>query len=218
MSDLSSVVCLVEDDVAVRQSLAQTLELEDITVIQAGSVVATKPQIGSDFPGVVLSDIRMPGKDGFDLLDWVQTVDPDLPVILLTGEGDVPMAVRAIAAGAYDFLQKPCQPDRLLETLHRALDHRHIILKNRVLEDQLRRTKAANHSASLGAPDTPEAGVSLADQMDAFERLILTETLKRNQGKAAEAARELGLPRKTLYDKLARHQISAKEFRGRKEG
>ena len=213
------LVFLVEDDAAVRKSLAQTLELEDVSVIQAGSVVATKPQIYADFPGVILSDIRMPGKDGFDLLEWVRGFDTDLPVVLLTGEGDVPMAVRAIGAGAYDFLQKPCPPERLLETIHRALSHRHLILKTRALERQLSRADALNHAAKLGAPSGGDAAqeIPLADQMDAFEHVVLSETLRRHQGKVTEVAQALGLPRKTLYDKLARQGISARDFRQAKE-
>jgi len=60
-----------------------------------------KDHIAPEFAGVVLSDIRMPGRDGFYLLDHVQAVDSDLPVILLTGEGDIPMAVRAMERGAF---------------------------------------------------------------------------------------------------------------------
>lgn len=214
MTPTDRLVFLVEDDAAVRKSLAQTLELEDMTVIQAGSVVATKPQITADFPGVILSDIRMPGKDGFDLLEWVRGFDTDLPVVLLTGEGDVPMAVRAIGAGAYDFLQKPCPPERLLETIHRALSHRHLILKTRALERQLQRTDALNHAAQLGASiEGGTDGIALADQMDAFEHVVLCETLRRHEGKVTQVAQALGLPRKTLYDKLARHGLSAREFR-----
>lgn len=136
-------VLLIEDDKALRQSLAQSLELEEIEVTQAASYIEAKTHIDVDFPGVILTDLRMPGKDGFDVLDFARKSDPELPVILLTGEGDVPSAVRAMAAGAYDFLEKPCAPDHVLSVLSRAMDHRMAVLTGRRAERRLRRSDAA---------------------------------------------------------------------------
>ncbi len=126
-------VLLVDDDAAVREALAQTLELAEITAITASSFVAAKDRITARFDGVILSDIRMPGRDGFHLLDYARKQDPDLPVILLTGEGDIPMAVQAMAQGAFDFLEKPCAPADLLRVLERALKTRALVLDNRRL-------------------------------------------------------------------------------------
>lgn len=134
---------LIEDDAALRTSLTQSFELEDITVIAASSYVMAKPHITRDFTGVILSDIRMPGKDGFDVLARAQEVDPDLPVVLLTGQADVPMAVRAMAEGAYDFRQKPCPPEQLLEAVTRAIEHRQLVLRSRQMERQLQAGDAA---------------------------------------------------------------------------
>ena len=124
-------ILLVDDDAAVREALAQTLELADLTALTAGSFVAAKGQITAQFEGVILSDMRMPGRDGFHLLDYARTQDPDLPVILLTGEGDIPMAVRAMAEGAFGFLEKPCAPADLIGVLERALKNRAMVLENR---------------------------------------------------------------------------------------
>ncbi|MEL7212318.1 MAG: response regulator [Pseudomonadota bacterium] len=140
---MSKSVLLIEDDAALRASVAQTLELEDITVTQAASYIEAVDHISASFDGVILSDIRMPGKDGFDVLGTAQARDADLPVILLTGEGDVPTAVRAMSEGAHDFLEKPCAPDHLVEVLNRALEHRKLVLKNRATEARLRRSDAA---------------------------------------------------------------------------
>ena len=71
----------------------------------------------------------MPGRDGFHLLDYARSVDPDLPVILLTGEGDIPMAVKAMGEGAFDFLEKPCAPADLLAVLERAIKTRRWCLR-----------------------------------------------------------------------------------------
>ena len=130
-------VLLVDDDAAVREALGQTLELADLTPTLAASYIEAKDHIAVDFAGVVITDVRMPGKDGFQLLEYAQKTDPDLPVILLTGEADVPMAVRGIAAGAFDFLEKPCAPKDLLTVIARALKTRALVLENRQLKRQL---------------------------------------------------------------------------------
>jgi two-component system C4-dicarboxylate transport response regulator DctD len=107
--------------------------LADLEPIIAASFVAAKDLITSGFRGVILSDIRMPGRDGFHLLEYAKAQDPDLPVILLTGEGDVPMAVKAMDQGAFGFLEKPCSPNDLLSVLERALHTRSLVLENRRL-------------------------------------------------------------------------------------
>ncbi|WP_170513802.1 sigma-54-dependent transcriptional regulator [Ruegeria atlantica] len=132
-------VLLVDDDAAVREALAQTLELAEYHPVTAGSFVAAKDHIRDDFPGVIVSDIRMPGRDGFHLLNYANEVDPELPVVLLTGEGDIPMAVRAMGQGAFDFLEKPCAAADLLEVLNKAFAARAQVLERRALKNELMR-------------------------------------------------------------------------------
>lgn len=136
-------VLLVDDDREVREALGQTLELAELRPILAGSYIEAKDHISPAFPGVVVTDIRMPGKDGFALLAHARAVDPELPVILLTGEGDIPMAVRGIASGAFDFLEKPCAPSDLLAVIDKALKTRALVLENRQLKHQLQSGDAA---------------------------------------------------------------------------
>ena len=114
-------VLLVDDDRAVREALSQTVELAGLTPVPAGSFIEAKDHISADFQGIIVSDIRMPGRDGFHLLDHVRSIDSDLPVILLTGEGDVPSAVRGITGGAFDFLEKPCAAKDLLAVIEKAV-------------------------------------------------------------------------------------------------
>ncbi|ETW12540.1 C4-dicarboxylate transport transcriptional regulator [Roseivivax marinus] len=130
-------VLLVDDDAAVREALGQTLELADFDATTAGSFVEAKDLIAPDFAGVIVSDIRMPGRDGFHLLDFAREADPDLPVILLTGEGDIPMAVRAMSAGAFGFLEKPCDAADLTATVARALRTRGMVLENRRMRAEI---------------------------------------------------------------------------------
>ena len=136
-------VLLVDDDAPVREALGQTLELADLTPVLTGSYIEAKDHIGPDFAGIIVSDIRMPGKDGFALLELALSRDPELPVILLTGEGDVPMAVQGMQAGAFGFLEKPCAPKDLLEVIARALKARALVLENRRLKRELARGDAA---------------------------------------------------------------------------
>ncbi|MEY1555767.1 sigma-54-dependent transcriptional regulator [Yoonia sp. R2331] len=130
-------VLLVDDDMAVREALGQTLELADCTPVLAGSFVAAKDHITPSFPGVIVSDMRMPGRDGFHLLNYALTVDPELPVIILTGQGDIPMAVQAMEAGAFSFLEKPCAPATLIAGVERALEQRGMVLDNRRMKLEL---------------------------------------------------------------------------------
>ena len=134
---MTDTVLVVDDDREIREALAQTLDLHDFSPLAVGSFIEAKDHISSGFDGVILSDIRMPGRDGFHLLAYAHEVDPDLPVILLTGEGDVPMAVNAMSQGAFDFLEKPCAPAALVPVLQRALGARRLVLENRRLKKQL---------------------------------------------------------------------------------
>lgn len=130
-------VLVVDDDAAVRGALVQTLELGNLQPIAAGSFIEAKDHISASFDGVIVSDIRMPGRDGFHLLSFAQGIDAELPVILLTGEGDIPMAVRAMGQGAFGFLEKPCPANDLLAEVERALKTRALVLENRLLKAQL---------------------------------------------------------------------------------
>ena len=134
---MTRCILVVDDDRQVREALAQTLELHEFQPLTAGSFIEAKDHITCGFDGVILSDIRMPGRDGFHLLAHAHEVDPDLPVILLTGEGDVPMAVTAMTQGAFDFLEKPCAPAALVPVMQRALGARRLVLENRRLKKQL---------------------------------------------------------------------------------
>src|SRR5690606_1492231 len=85
------------------------------------------------FEGVVVTDLRMPGMDGRALVERLAAIDADLPVVMMTGHGDIAEAVEAMKRGAYDFLAKPFAPERLIESLRRALDKRALVLDNRRL-------------------------------------------------------------------------------------
>ena len=126
-------VILIDDDPHLRQALYQTLDLAGLHVLPLAEANGLAERIGRDWPGVVVSDIRMPGMDGLELLAQLHGQDPELPVLLITGHGDVPLAVQAMRAGAYDFLEKPFASDALLDSVRRALALRALVMDNRSL-------------------------------------------------------------------------------------
>ena len=126
-------VILIDDDPHLRQALFQTLDLAGLSVLPLAEANGLAERIGRDWPGVVVSDIRMPGMDGLELLAQLHGQDPELPVLLITGHGDVPLAVQAMRSGAYDFLEKPFASDALLDSVRRALALRALVLDNRSL-------------------------------------------------------------------------------------
>ena len=126
-------VILIDDDPHLRQALYQTLDLAGLKVLPLAEATGLAERIERHWPGVVVSDIRMPGMDGLELLAQLHAQDPELPVLLITGHGDVPLAVQAMRAGAYDFLEKPFASDALLDSVRRALALRTLVLDNRSL-------------------------------------------------------------------------------------
>ena len=90
-------------------------------------------QLSADFDGVLVTDLKMEGIDGMALLRHAQEVDPDLPVVMITGHGDIQIAVEAMRLGAYDFVEKPFEPERLLDIVRRASEKRRLVLENRRL-------------------------------------------------------------------------------------
>jgi len=127
-------ICVVDDHEELRNSLVEMLELADYQVTAYASAEAALPHLLDTWPGIVISDIRMPNMDGFAFLAALQKIDADLPVILITGHGDIQMALGAIRSGAYDFIEKPFRREHLLEVIKRALDKRQLVMENRHLK------------------------------------------------------------------------------------
>ena len=130
-------VAIVDDEADMRQSVSQWLALSGFDTETYASAEDALKAIGPDFSGVVVSDIKMPGMDGMAFLKRLMGMDSGLPVILITGHGDVPMAVEAMRIGAFDFLEKPFNPDRMTELAKRATQARRMTLDNRALRREL---------------------------------------------------------------------------------
>jgi two-component system C4-dicarboxylate transport response regulator DctD len=128
-----SRILLIDDEEEMRRSSAQALELFGMEVDTFASAEPVLERVGYSFDGVVVSDIRMPGMDGMTLLQRVRELDAEIPVILLTGHADVQLAVTAMRAGVYDFLEKPFTAQHLAGIIRRAMDRRGLVLENRRL-------------------------------------------------------------------------------------
>ncbi|WP_163959698.1 sigma-54-dependent transcriptional regulator [Sphingomonas insulae] len=133
-SDTAQTVVFVEDDEPLRRATTQALELAGFSVRSFAGAEQALAVISARLDGVVVSDIRMPRMDGLQLLRAIREIDGDLPVILVTGHGDVPMAVSALHDGAFDFLTKPFSTDHLIAAINRALERRGLLIENRRLK------------------------------------------------------------------------------------
>lgn len=130
-------VLLVEDDDLLRAACVQALELAGLAVEPFSSASRAALHVMPSFAGCVVSDIRMADMDGLELFARVRALDPDIPVILMTGHGDIDMAVRAMRDGAFDFIAKPFAIDHLVGVINRALQARRLVLDNRALRQAL---------------------------------------------------------------------------------
>jgi two-component system C4-dicarboxylate transport response regulator DctD len=166
-------VAFVDDDADLRRANARSLELAGHEVRLFDGATAALKAIGPDFPGVVVSDLRMPGMDGLQLFRALREADPELPVILITGHGDVATAVAAIRDGAYDFITKPYPPDALLRSIARGLEQRRLCLENRRLRREAER--AAASSVLIGQSPAIEQLRRTIDQLGDTEVDILIE-------------------------------------------
>ena len=130
-------IAIVDDEKDMRQSISQWLALSGYDTEAFGSAEEALGALGTDYPGIVISDIKMPGMDGIQFLKKLMGADSALPVIMITGHGDVPMAVEAMRIGAFDFLEKPFNPDRMSELAKKATNARRLTLDNRALRREL---------------------------------------------------------------------------------
>ncbi|SIT84599.1 sigma-54-dependent transcriptional regulator [Pontibaca methylaminivorans] len=130
-------IAIIDDEQDMRQSISQWLALSGYDTEAFASAEEALKKLGPDYPGIVITDIRMPGMDGMQFLKKLMGTDSALPVIMITGHGDVPMAVEAMRLGAFDFLEKPFDPDRMSELARRATATRRLTLDNRALRREL---------------------------------------------------------------------------------
>jgi len=190
---MSATVLVVDDDRDVRETLKERLLLENYRVITCGTFIEAAPHLSPSFDGVVVTDLKMPGKTGLDLVERARQIDETLPVIVLTGFASTSAVVDLMREGAVTVLEKPCPLDRLLAQIAELATTRAAVLKTR------KRRILDNMRSGAGRPPSESA---LAPQVREFEIQLIMKALKRNNGDKEKAAKELGLSRSSLYAKL----------------
>jgi two-component system nitrogen regulation response regulator NtrX len=129
-------VLVVDDEAAIRETLDQILRYEKYRVLLADSGPAALEQLAAQPVDVVLLDIKMPGMDGFEVLDRIRETSPDVQVVVISGHGTIETAVEAVQKGAYTFLEKPLERSRLLVTLRNSLDHKRALTDKKILQER----------------------------------------------------------------------------------
>jgi two-component system, NtrC family, C4-dicarboxylate transport response regulator DctD len=167
-------VLFIEDDEAVRQASTQALQLAGLQVQALDGAEPACRIIGTDFPGIVVSDVRLPGMSGLDLLQFIQTHAADVAVILITGHGDISMAVQAMRAGAYDFIEKPFSSDRLVEAVTRAMEKRKLMLENRALRRELDNLQALDSKIIGHSPAIDRVRRRISDVASSNAPILIT--------------------------------------------
>jgi DNA-binding NtrC family response regulator len=160
-------ILLVEDKDSLRTMLRHALEAQGHTVIEARDQPEAIAALQTQYPAVVLTDLRLPGGDGFDVLRAAKELDPELPVVVMTAFGSIQDAVVAIKDGALDFLAKPVDPDHLLLIVERALAMRRMASENLLLKEEL--------AARRGAPQIVGEDPRLKQLLMALHRAAATD-------------------------------------------
>lgn len=132
-------IYVVDDDKDFREATCELLTEEGLPARGFPDCQSMLAVLDPEWDGVILTDIRMAGMDGFDVLKAAKAAAPDIPVIMITGHGDVRLAIAAIKAGAYDFLEKPVQPEFLLSMMRRTVNVRKLVIENKRLRSRMAR-------------------------------------------------------------------------------
>jgi two-component system C4-dicarboxylate transport response regulator DctD len=133
----NGTIFVIDDEESIRDAISQLLMLNDFSVTCFSQGKALLQQLDANWNGVIISDINMPAMNGHELMAEVHRIDASIPVVMLTGFGDVSMAVEAIRKGAYDFIEKPFDNEHLLDVLKRAKEKRALTVENRLLKQEL---------------------------------------------------------------------------------
>lgn len=134
-----AVICIVDDEEGIRESLSGIFEDEGYTVLTASTAEEAFVLLRDQPVDLVFLDVWLPGTDGIEVLGKIKAQSPDLPVVMISGHGNIELAVSATKIGAYDFLEKPLSLERVLIVASRALERRSLEMENRALREDLTR-------------------------------------------------------------------------------
>ena len=205
---------LVVDDMANMRGLLLEILGTHCQVVLAKDGIEAASRLGAEQFDLVLTDVRMPGPDGFELVRLVKERWPVTEVVMMTAYASIPAAVEAMRLGAYDYIEKPFDPDEVTLVVARALGRSRERTSTEVANE---RRLAAPDDQSLAALSYREA---LASARDRGSREYLNALLRMFEGNVSHAAERAGLERESLHRLLRRHGIHADAFRdtGRRGG
>ena len=132
-----SKILVIDDERAIRNTLKEILEYEKYQVDLAENAAAALQHIKNNEYNIILCDIKMPDTDGLELLPQITEKQPDAPVVMISGHGNIDTAVEAIKKGAYDFIEKPLDLNRLLITIRNALDKSNLVSETKTLRKKV---------------------------------------------------------------------------------
>jgi FixJ family two-component response regulator len=184
MIDSEAIVFVVDDDPSVRRSLKRLIRSAGFTVESFASAQEFLDRPRPDIPGCLVLDIHMPGVSGLDLQDELGAAEVNLPVIFLTGYGTVPASVRAMKAGASDFLEKPVDDGALVDAIHQAVER-----NRRARLEQTEIREIQGRVESLSPREREVLGLLLTGMLNkqiAFELGTTEKTIKVHRGRVME--------------------------------
>lgn len=205
-------ILVVEDREAVRSLFETMLAGYEVTAVDSGPTAALALMEHGPFE-VVLTDVRLPGADGHDVLRTVKTVSPDTEVVLITAYATVPDAVAAMREGAFDYLEKPFDPDDVALVIARALEsHR------RRVSEAARRIEAGSEEGDPPAEGkAPRVSMTYREATEAgrirASRSYLVALMREFDGRVTLAAERAGMERESLHRLLRRYRIRTRDFR-----
>jgi two-component system C4-dicarboxylate transport response regulator DctD len=170
----SGKVFLVDDEKVVRLSLKRELQNKKYAVEDFESAQEALASLSKDWPGVVVSDVMMPTMNGLTLLEKVKEVDPEIPVILITGQGNISMAVQAIQNGAYDFLEKPFATENFIDAIRRAMEKRTLVMEVRNLQSRINQQSNIKNTIVGNSPSIERLRQVIASIADADADILIT--------------------------------------------
>ncbi len=138
-----ATILLIEDNERMAEVLARHMEMEGHAVVLAADGEKGIEEFLRQKVDLVLTDLKLPGKSGLEVLQAVKDENPMAPVVVMTAHGTIETAVKAVKEGAFDFLQKPVDPDHLLIIIGKALEARQLVTENLILKEELSQTKYA---------------------------------------------------------------------------
>ncbi|MBK5202375.1 MAG: sigma-54-dependent Fis family transcriptional regulator [Prolixibacteraceae bacterium] len=163
-----SKILVIDDERSIRNSLMDILKYENYDVVLAEDGPQGLDLVGKNVFDLILCDIKMPEMDGIEVLDQIHILAPDTPVVMISGHGNIDTAVESIKKGAYDFIEKPLDLNRLLITIKNATDKSSLISETKVLKNKVsKKYQIIGHSPAL------IKAIEMADKVAPTEARVL---------------------------------------------